>query len=164
MPVDVAGERELRELGGLARDDAGEVHHLGEPEHPVPVEQPLEVADRELAPRRLERRRRNARRGHEVDVERDPVARVDQPVDAVRAEDVRDLVRVGDHRRGPQRQHEPRELVDQELRRLEVHVRVDEAGDDVPAGRVERLDALVGTDARRRRRPRSRRLRPATRA
>ena len=53
------------------------------------------------------------------------------PVDA---EDVRDLVRIGDDRGRPEREHEPRELVDHELHRLEVHVRVDEAGDDVLPG------------------------------
>ena len=72
----------------------------------------------------------HARGRHEPDVERDPAADVEQPVDAVGAEHVRDLVRVGDDRGRPERQHEPRELVDEELRRLEVHVGVDEAGDD----------------------------------
>ena len=78
-----------------------------------------------------------------VDVEREPVARVEQPVDAVGAEHVRDLVRVGDDGGRAERQHEPRELVHEQLRRLEVHVRVDEAGHDPAAGRVERLAALV---------------------
>ena len=88
-------------------------------------------------------RRRHARRRHEVDVERHVVADVDQPVHAVGAEHVRDLVRVGDDRRRAERQHEPRELVDEQLRRLEVHVRVDEAGHDPAAGRVDRLAPLV---------------------
>ena len=46
MPVDVLGavERELRELGRIAGDDAGEVHHLGEADHAPAPEQPLEVA------------------------------------------------------------------------------------------------------------------------
>ena len=60
-------------------------------------------------------------------------AEVGEPVDAVRAEDVGDLVRVGDDGRGPEREDEARELVHEQLRRLEVHVRVDEAGDDVLA-------------------------------
>ena len=62
---------------------------------------------------------------------------------AVDAEDVRDLVRVGDDSRGAQREHQARELVDHELHRLEVHVRVDESGDDVPARRVEDVPPLV---------------------
>ena len=62
---------------------------------------------------------------------------------AVGAEHVRDLVRVGDDRGRPERQHEPRELVDEQLRRLEVHVRVDEARHDVAAGRVELSSPVV---------------------
>ena len=58
-------------------------------------------------------------------------ARVEEPVDAVGPEHVRELVRVGDDRRRPERQHEAGELVDQELRRLDVDVRVDEARDDL---------------------------------
>ena len=46
----------------------------------------------------------------------------------------------------PGLQHEARELGREQLRRLEVHVRVDEAGDDVRAVRVERLDPLVGAE------------------
>ena len=68
-------------------------------------------------------------------------------MDAVRAEHVRDLVRVGDDRSRPEREDEPGELVDEQLRRLEVHVRVDEAGDDEAAGGVERLRALVVADS-----------------
>jgi hypothetical protein len=64
-------------------------------------------------------------------------------VDPVRAEHVRDLVRV-DHDRGrPEWEEEPGDLVHEELRRLEVHVRVDEARDDPAAARVDRLGALV---------------------
>ena len=105
VAVDVrrAVEPELRELALVARDHAGEVHHLGEPDHAPPAQQPFEVARRELAPRRLEPRRRHARRRHHEDVERDLVARVEQPVDAVGAEHVRDLVRVGDDRGRPER-------------------------------------------------------------
>ena len=57
-----------------------------------------------------------------------PARRVEQPVDAVDAEHVRDLVRVGDDGGRPEREHEPRELVDEQLHRLEMHVGVDEPG------------------------------------
>ena len=67
---------------------------------------------------------------------------------AVDAEDVRDLVRVGDHGRRPERQHEPRELVDEQLHRLEVHVRVDEAGHDAAAAGVDHLAPLVAAETR----------------
>ena len=68
---------------------------------------------------------------------------VEQPVDAVGAEHVRDLVRVGDDRRRAEREHEPRELVDEQLRRLEVHVRVDEARARRSGRPRRRLGALV---------------------
>ena len=66
---------------------------------------------------------------------------------AVGAEHVCDLVRVGDDGRRPERQHEPGELARQEPRGLEVHVRVDEAGHDVPPGRVDALAAVVASEA-----------------
>ncbi len=69
-------------------------------------------------------------------------------MDTVHAEDVRDLMWVGDDGRGPEREHEPRELVHHELHRLEMHVCVDEAGDDVLPGRVEGLSALVVAEPR----------------
>ena len=64
-------------------------------------------------------------------------------MDAVRAEDVRDLVRVGDDGGRAEREDEARELVHEELRGLQVHVRVDEPGDDVLAARVDDLAARV---------------------
>ena len=140
-------EPELLELGRVAPDHAREVHHLGQAEHPVPAHQRLEVAGRERTPRRLEGGRGHARRGHEEDLELKARRGVVQPVDAVGAEHVRDLVRVGDDRGGAEREHEPCELVDEQLHRLEVHVRVDEARDDVSARRVDRLAALVRSDA-----------------
>ena len=68
-------------------------------------------------------------------------------MDAVGAEHVPDLVRVGDDGRRAERQHEACELVDEQLHALEVHVRVDEARNDVRAVGVERLRALVLAEA-----------------
>ena len=130
------------------RHDAGKVHHLREPDHPGSPHQAFEVAGRERAARGLELRRGYARRGHEEHVQWELGARVEQPVDTVRAQHVCDLVRVGDHRRRPQRQHEAGELVGQELRRLEVQVGVDESRHDPAAGRVDRLGGLVLADPR----------------
>ncbi len=56
-------------------------------------------------------------------------------------------MRVDDDRGGAEREEEPRELVQQQLRRLEVHVRVDQAGHDVAAAGVEHLPALVLAEA-----------------
>ena len=65
----------------------------------------------------------------------------------VRAEYVGDLVWVGDDRGRPERKDEPRELVYEELRRLEVHVGVDEAGYDPAPRGIERRVAFVLTEA-----------------
>ena len=150
VAVDAVGalDRQLRELARRARDHAREVHHLGEADHARAPEQALEVTGRERASRRLEARRGHARRGGEVDVERQVLADVDEPVHAVGAEHVRDLVRVRDDGGRPERQHEAGELGGEQLRRLEVHVRVDEAGNDEGPLRVERLGALVVAEPR----------------
>ena len=66
-------------------------------------------------------------------------------MDTVDAEHVGDLVRVGDDRCRAERQYEAGQLVDEKLHRLDVHVRVDEAGNDVLPGGVDRLPALVRT-------------------
>ena len=146
VPVDVNGQRELVELRRRPTDHAREVHHLCEPDHAPTAQQGVEVAGRQCAARRFEVRRRHARRRHEVDVQRQACRCVEEPVDAVSPEHVGDLVRVGDHRRRPEWEHEPRELVDQQLRRFEVHVRVDESGNDVPADCVDDLLAVVRAD------------------
>ncbi len=157
-------EPELLELVRVAVDDAGEVHHLGEPEHAAAAQEPLQVAGRERAPRRLELRRRDGRGGHEEDVERDLVGQVCEPVHAVRAEHVGDLVRVGDDRRRAEGQDEPGELVHEQLRGLQVHVRVDEAGDDVAARARRASRGPRSRPGRRRSRPPRPRPSPAIRA
>ena len=75
-------------------------------------------------------RRRHARRRHHEHVERQALGRAEQPVDALDAGHVGDLVRVADDRGRPARHDRPRELRRGELGRLEVHVRVDEARDE----------------------------------
>ncbi len=64
-------------------------------------------------------------------------------MNAVGAEHVRELVRIEHDRRRAERQHEPCELVRQQLGRLQVHVRIDEARHDVAAGRVDDLASVV---------------------
>ena len=149
VPVHVLGSLELQlgQLGLVAGDDPGEVHHLREPENASAAQQALEVAGRQRPPRRFECGGGHARGRHEPDVERQSGADVEEPVDTVGAEHVRDLVRIGNHGRRAERQDEPCELVDQQLRRLEVHVRVDESGHDVATRRVQHLRPVVGADA-----------------
>src|SRR5207245_3940350 len=79
---------------------------------------------------------------HEV-VQRDLVGGGQEGAHPVEAEHVGDLVRVEDHGGGAVGQHRPRELVDHELGRLEVHVPVDEAGQKDQAGDVDALAPLI---------------------
>ncbi len=104
-------EAQLVELVCVAADDAREIHHLGEPEDASSPQQALEIAAQEWSTGRLELRRGDGRRRHEVEVERQPFTRIEQPVHAVGAEDVRELVWVEDDRSRAERQHEPGELV-----------------------------------------------------
>ena len=68
-------------------------------------------------------------------------------MDAGGAEHVGDLVGVGDDRGRAMRQDRPRELVDHELRRLDVHVGVDEPRHEVGARNIEALAAFVAPEA-----------------
>ena len=122
-----AGHAQPRQHVGRAGDDAGEVHHLGHAERPRVAQDRLHVGRLERAHGRLEVARRHARRRHHEHVERQALGRLEHPLDALAAEHVRDLVRIGDHRRGAVRNHAAGELGGRQLRRLDVHVRVDEA-------------------------------------
>ncbi len=68
---------------------------------------------------------------------------IEQPVDAVGAEHVGDLVRVGHHRSGAVGQDGASELVDRQLGGFDVHVGVDEPGHEVRARDVLALPAVV---------------------
>ena len=67
---------------------------------------------------------------HEEHVEREFRAQIEQPVHAVGSEHVRNLVRIGHDCGGPHWQDQPRKLVDEQLRRLDVDVSIDKSRDD----------------------------------
>ncbi len=83
--------------------------------------------ERERRARRLERARRNGRRSEHEHLERQALAGVDEPVHALGAERVRELVRIADDGGRAARDQHARQLGEAELARLDVHVRVDEA-------------------------------------
>jgi hypothetical protein len=56
-------------------------------------------------------------------------------------------VRIGDDGGRAERKDQPGELVHEQLRRLEMHVGIDEPGDDVLALRIDRLPPVVGAEA-----------------
>ena len=149
MAVDVVREMcvELGQLRFLACDHAWEVHHLRHANGAVAAQETLDVARVEGPPGRFESGRRHAGAGHDENIERQVRAAVEQPVDAVGAEDVGDLVGVGDHCGGAVGEDGSCELVDHELGRLDVHVGIDEAGDEVSAFHVDPFSAFVLAEA-----------------
>ena len=68
-------------------------------------------------------------------------------MDAVGAQHVGDLVRVGDDGGGALRQHCARELVDHQLRRLDVHMGIDEARHEVGARDIQGFTAVIPAEA-----------------
>ena len=112
VPVDAlaGGERDLGELLGRAGDDGREVHHLGQADHAVARQDPGDVRQRERRPRRLERARRDGRRReHGTSIGR-PSQTVDEPVHALGAEGVGELVRIADDGGRPARNQHARQL------------------------------------------------------
>jgi hypothetical protein len=105
------------------------------------------LARPERAARRLQRARRHARRRHREHAHRQPLARLEQPAHAGDAEHVGDLVRIADDGGRAARDDGARELGRHQLGRLQVHVRVDEAGHEEAAGAVDPLAAVVAADA-----------------
>ncbi len=149
-PAEVVGGAELGEDVAVAIEHGRHVHHLGQPQHVRPAEQLAHVCGTDHRAGVLPARRGHARRGHEEQVERQPLGRLRQPVDAGDAQHVADLVRVGDHRRRPHRHDEPGKLGRREQRALQVHVRIDQPRDDDPAADRDRLARrpCVPADAR----------------
>jgi hypothetical protein len=149
MAVDVVRQAglELRELGGESGYDAWEIHHLRHAYRATPSQQALDVAWREWASRRFESRRRDAGGGHHINVEGQILQAVEQPVDAVSAQDVGDFVWVGDHRSCAVRQNSPGELVNGQLGRFDVHVRVDEARNYVSPRNVDALAPVIAAES-----------------
>ena len=135
VPVDVICQpgAQLGELRWPACDHSWEIHHLRHADGAATAQQTLDVTRREGPPRGLELRGGNTRGGHDKDIEGQIRAAVEQPVNAIGAEHVGDLVGVRDHCRGPVRKDGAGKLVDHQLGRLDVHVRIDEARDQVRA-------------------------------
>jgi len=120
-----------------AGEDAGVVHHLGEPQDAVPAGQLQEVFHRKLRSRRLEARRRHARRQHDEDVERETCTPVEDVFDAFDAENVGDFVGVGDDGGRAVGDESLRQLPRRKHRAFDVDVCVDEAGGDEFSAAVE---------------------------
>ncbi len=90
------GVLDLGADAGVAEEEAGDVHHLGEAEDVLPAVEAGEVVGAERRAGRLEVRRRDARREHDVDLDGEVRRGGEERLEPLGAADVRDLVRVGD--------------------------------------------------------------------
>ncbi len=114
VPVDatVPRRRYLRQHVRFAVDDAADVHHLGDPERTVDVQQLTELGGTELGSGAFERGGGDAARSADPECERKAAGGIGEGHHARDTEDVGDLMGVGRHRRGPMRQHGADKLVD----------------------------------------------------
>ncbi len=149
VPVDrPAGERrQLRQHLGVARHHRRKAHHLAEPEHPRVGGEPGELGDAEGRAAGGERARRHARRRHHHHFVGSALGVVEHPPHPLDAQHVGDLVRVGDDGGGAARHDGTRQLRRRHHAALDVHVGVDEAGQDPRAAQVEHLAGAVVAEA-----------------
>ncbi len=139
-----AGGSDAGQHLGITGDHAGEVHDLGHPDGRVLVEQGGDIGGEQLGARALEGRGGYAATGAHPKGERELAGRRDERGHTGDPEHVGHLVRVGGHGRRPQGQDSADELVDPQLRRLQVHVGVDEAGRHRGAVEVDHFDGVPG--------------------
>ncbi len=147
----------------LTGEHAGEVHHLGQPQHTRPAEHLLDLVGAKFRAGGLQRGRRNAARRHEKDVNRParrlprrsrsprqrPALRGAQHIlHACQAGDVSDLVGIGDDGGGPVRGDCCGELGGAEEAALDVNVSLDESGKHDCSVEVNLPGAVVLAHAR----------------
>lgn len=142
----VEAERDLRQDSRVGVDHAREVHHLGEGDDVWCqiriVEQLTQIVCDEFRAGGLEGCRRHARRDGPQRVERDASGIVHEPADTLRTEHIGDLVRVEDRAGRPVRRGESDKLRRGEHGGLDVHVGVEEPGNQPAIGTIDGLTGL----------------------
>ena len=164
VPVDVRRDHP-REHVRIARDDAREVHHLGHAERARMAQDLRASRPGPSGPQGDSKSDAGTHDGAITNTSSgSPSVAPSSQSHALDAGHVGDLVRVADDRGRAARHDRARELRGGQLRRLEVHVRVDEARHEVAPRGVDPLAARRRRRRPRSARPRSRRRRRATRA
>ncbi len=119
------------------------VHHLAQAQHPRVALQRGNVLRLEIRAGGRHVGGGDAGRHHHEHAQAAVLRLVEHVADTVQAQDVGDLVRIGDDRRDPARHHCRGELAHADHRALDVHVSVDQAGGQVAALQVDFLHARV---------------------
>ncbi len=131
------GVLDLGADAGVAEEEAGDVHHLGEAEDVLPPVEGGEVVGTERRSGRLEVRRRDARGEHDVDLDGEVGRGGEKRLEPLGAADVRDLVRVGDDGGRAVRGGVTREDGGRRHRRFDVDVGVPEGWREIRALQVD---------------------------
>lgn len=149
VPIDATPTRSGDDVAEhrVAVDDGRIVHDLGNADGAHLVDDLLHVGRSEGGSRTFERRRRHARRRGDTEREGHLLGRIDHRSNAFEARDVGDFVWVGGHRGRSVRQHGLHIFAHPQLRRLEVHVGIDEAGHQCRPIDVDHLDRVAITPA-----------------
>jgi hypothetical protein len=147
VDVHVTGTEGGLDLGQDFRhpgDHTRVVHQLRHAERPRLLgQEPFDVLGGDRGSTRLERTGRDAGGRHDEGVQGNGSGPGQQGPHAVQPEHVGDLVRIQDHRGRAVGQDRPGELIEHELGRLQVHVAVDEPGEENLARRVEGRPSFV---------------------
>ena len=137
-PVRGVGDVHFGQQFFVAPDHGGEVHHLAQADDARPGQRLGHVVGTDGGARRLEARRgRDAGRHLHPNVDGLFGGFVGHQLDTLQTEDVGDLVRVNEHAGCAARRDSAYELGDGDHARLDVHVTIQQAGDEVAAARVE---------------------------
>ena len=134
--------RELLQDAGLVPEQAGEVHHLREPEHRGWLRQGEQVRGVQACAGRLEVGGGHAARKLHPQVHGKVARTVEEALQAGNAQHVADLMRIADRGGGAARQHAAIELGRRDQRALDVDVGVDEARDGDQPSAVDLARAL----------------------
>jgi len=145
-----AGCQDLGQDRRAAVQHGGEIHYLGQSQYARQLQQLLYGGRVEHGAGILRTGRRHARRGHEEDVQRQPLAGRQHHLDAGNPQHVGDLVRIGDDGRSAVRHQRAGQLRRPQQGAFQVHVGVDQSGDNRLAVQGDRLSRLpvVRSDAR----------------
>ena len=135
MPVhrqaEALRQRDPGHDGGIARQHAGEVHHFGKVKQAILAQEDGDFIQIQAGACGLERRRRHARGRAEEHLERHLAAVLQHVAHARQPQHVGNLVRIGDCGHGAVADGQTGKFGRRQHRAFNMHMRIDEAGDQV---------------------------------
>ena len=130
----------------VPQQHAGNIHHLGQAQHPRVLQERCQILRRKRRPGILQRRGGDAGRQHEIHIQRQLPVRPQHIKYPFQPGHIGNLVRVGDHGRRPLRHHGPRKLQRAQHRTLDMHMAVNEARRHISAAHIDLLASCIAAD------------------